>query len=100
MQVNNNGVISFSQLFSDFHPRSFPLNNSFQLIAPYWADADTRETGTVWFRETTDLDILRRAMRDVQVAFDSQINFQRLFAFIATWDRVGYHNRHTDLVSI
>ena len=100
MQVNNNGVISFSQPVLEYTPVSFPLGSGLQLISPYWADVDTRGTGTVWFRDTTNLDILRRTMRDVQMAFANQINFQPLFAFIATWDRVGYFSNHTDLVSI
>ena len=98
--MNNNGVVSFDQAVSTFTPSSFPLGSGLQLIAPYWADVDTRGTGTVWFRETTDQDILSRARRDIQMAFASQNNFQPRFAFIATWDRVGYFSSHTDLVSI
>lgn len=100
MQVNNNGLISFSKAVSNFTPSSFPLSNGLQLISPFWADVDTRETGTVWFRETNNSAVLRRARRDIQnIKFVNQISFQPLFAFIVTWDRVGYYDNHSDLVS-
>ena len=101
MQVNNNGLISFSQSVSAFTRNlfTFPLGSQ-QLIAPYWGDVDTREIGTVWFRETNDPAVIRRTMRDVQMAFSCKISFQPLFTFIATWDRVGYYRSHSDLVSI
>ena len=99
MQVNNNGVISFQTAVSQFTPDSFPLLGDLELIAPYWADVDTRGTGTVWYRETTDLLLLDRAASDVQAAFISQGSFAPTFLIIATWDRVGYFNQRTDLVS-
>ena len=114
--MNNNGVLSFETAVSTFTPESFPLSEDFigdygdygtgsgvtgniGLIAPYWADVDTRGTGTVWYRETTDLLLLARAASDIQAAFISQGSFAPTYLFIATWDRVGYFSRQTDLVS-
>ena len=99
IQVNNNGAISFQTPVSQFTPDSFPLSGDLELIAPYWADVDTRGTGTVWYRETTEQVLLDRAESDIQAAFISQGNFVPTYLFIATWDRVGYFNRRTDLVS-
>lgn len=57
LQVNNNGHISFDGPVSAYEPVPFPLNGSgfdaTQLIAPYWADADTQPGGTVWYRESS-----------------------------------------------
>ena len=36
-----------------YTPQEFPLDN-FPLIAPFWADVDTRGTGEVWYRNTTN----------------------------------------------
>ncbi len=96
MQVNNNGDISFAGPVTSFTPSSFPLDG-FSLIAPYWGDVDTRGTGTVYYRETTNSDILRRARDDIGRAFS--IRFVPTFAFIATWDRVGHYNQNTERVS-
>ena len=98
MQVNNNGIISFDGAVSSFTPESFPLQNNRALIAPYWADVDTRGTGTVYYRESQDTDLLRRARDDIFMAFSGRIRFQPVFLFIATWDRVGYFSRQTDRV--
>ena len=99
MQVNNNGVISFQRAVSQFTPDSFPLPGDLQLIAPYWADVDTRGTGTVWYRETTEQALLDRAASDIQAAFISQGSFAPTYLFIATWDHVGYFDSQTNLVS-
>jgi len=61
MQVNNNGLLSFLQGVSQFTPEAFPLAGDRKLIAPFWADVDTRGIGTVWFRITTNSSLLARA---------------------------------------
>ncbi len=92
--MNTNGVISFDAAVSTVTPQSFPLSGLF-LIAPYWADVDTiNGTGTVYYRETRDNDVLRRARNDVMTSFSRR--FLPIFVFIATWDRVG----HTDRVGM
>lgn len=93
--MNNNGLLSFGQSVPTFTPQSFPLSENLQLIAPFWADVDTRKTGTVWFRETNDTATLNRIQGDIQ----NQAEFKPKFAFIATWDGVGYYSLNSDLVS-
>ena len=99
MQVNNNGLISFQTAVSQFTPDSFPLSGDLELIALYWADVDTRGTGTVWYRETDEPLLLDRAASDIQAAFISQGSFAPTFLIIATWDHVGYFSRQIDRVS-
>ena len=107
LQVNNNGLISFSRLPSPFEHTSvpFPLRGTYvddsQVIAPFWADVDTRTRGTVSYRESTAQDDLTRAQRDIRTAFLEQVdNFSPQSVFIATWDSVGYFDRHLDKVII
>ena len=115
MQVNNNGVISFKRPFRAFRPFLFPLNEtvifaifgtnettSFQLIAPYWSDVDTRSEngGTVWYRESNAQEDITRARDDIRTAYEEarDSKFSPHSVFIATWDHVGYYNRRDDKV--
>ena len=100
LQVNNNGDISFTTPVSTFTPEAFPLSGNLQLIAPYWADVDTRGTGSVWYRETTDTQLLARARDEIRAAFINQASFNPTSLFIATWDHVGYYSRRTDKVGL
>ena len=101
LKVNNNGLLSFSIAVSTYTPRSFPLpeEDDRQLIAPYWADVDTREAGTVWFRAVNDSSLLNRIGRDVRASVDDASSFQPKSALIVTWESVGYYSAHYDLVS-
>ena len=108
MQVNNNGLISFLHPVPAFTPVPFPLVSSSvidvttataQLIAPFWADVDTRDTGTVWHRESTNQTDRDRAQREIRRAFPGQAaRFTPRLVFIATWDDIGYYDRQIDLV--
>jgi len=100
LQVNTNGIISFTNPISAYTPDSFPLGNSQELIAPYWGDVDTTGTGIIWYRETTDPDLLERADNEIRQAFPTLIRYASEFLFIATWDHVGYYNSNTDRVCV
>ena len=102
LQVNTNGAISFTTPISQFTSDPFPLNGTLQLIAAFWADVDTRGTGTVWYREVNDArsPLLAITTGLLQNAFPSQPIFTPTSLFIATWDRVGYFNRRTDKVAM
>ena len=90
--MHTDGVISFNQTVS-FTINPFPLNNhDIQLIAPFFADADTTRLGNVWFRETNDTIVLKKAEVDIDRAFPDQTSFQPQVAFITTWDGIGYHD--------
>ena len=101
MQVNNNGLISFINPVTFVSPVSLPLDNSnediFELIAPFWSDVDTRGTGTVYYRQTYSPILLAIAAYEIQTNFEE--DFVPSLLFVATWDRVGYYNERTDLVS-
>jgi hypothetical protein len=51
LYINNNGNISFSQPYFTFTAYPFP-DPTFNMIAPFWADVDTRSTngGNVWYK--------------------------------------------------
>ena len=79
--VNTNGSISFSSGISTFTPRSIN-GGSAPMIAPYWADIDTRVDGVSPESAPIYVDIDPDA--DV-VTF--------------TWADVGYYNRHADITN-
>ncbi|MCQ9375365.1 PEP-CTERM sorting domain-containing protein [Methyloversatilis sp. XJ19-13] len=45
--VNNNGNITFESALGTFTPDPFPVASQ-PMIAPYWADVDTRVAGNLW----------------------------------------------------
>lgn len=73
--INNNGNISFQTPYSEFTPNAFPTA-SFNMIAPFWGDVDTRSAngGQVWYKITPT-------------------------ALIVIWNEVGYYAFHEDLKS-
>ena len=72
LYINNNGNISFSQPYFTFTAYPFP-DPTFNMIAPFWADVDTRSTngGNVWYK----------------------VNPHSL---VVVWDQVGYFNMMED----
>jgi len=84
LYINNNGNISFQTPYITWSSNPFP-DSTFNMIAPFWADVDTRgdmdslgnligNGGNVWYKVTPT-------------------------ALIVNWNQVGYFNMHTDLVS-
>lgn len=70
--INNNGNISFGSPYGTFSSSTFP-NNYFIMIAPFWADVDTRnpESGLPYYKITDHY-------------------------MIVIWDRVGYFPDQAD----
>ena len=80
LYINNNGNVSFQKPLSTYTP--IPLNqeasqNSVDIIAPFWADVDTRNTNSsiVWYGNGT---------------------VNNTNAFGVEWVNVGYYNAHAD----
>ena len=100
-QINTNGIISFTAAVPTFTPEPFPIKDRF-LIAPFWADVDTRGTGEVYFKETTNATLLDLARKVIQRAAHQVAGLSRFkpkWLLIATWYQVGYFSSHTDRVS-
>lgn len=78
--VNNNGNVSFSGPLRAFTPKLFPISDA-AMIAPFWADVDTRD-------QTTNLPV--PFMNNVYLATPDTKTV------VVTWDSVGYFDRHND----
>ena len=74
------------------------MGGNSEIVAPFWADADNRESGNVWYRESTDSTLLTRVHSEIQAAFTLQAPFAATDLFIATWESVGYFDRKMDKV--
>ena len=75
--INNNGNVTFTSSLVAFTP--LPLQNSgTQIIAPFWADVDTRPTASGITNYTSGIFIGSRK------------------AFVVTWPEVGYYDRKTN----
>ena len=85
--------------FTENYASPLPLYNTDKIIAPYWDDVDTRGTGQIFYRQTTDLHLLDRVQRDIQAAYPLSRNVTLTNLFIATWDAVGYYDMQTDKVN-
>ena len=97
-QINDNGVISFGSRYNFATPLLLPLNDATKIIAPYWADVDIRGSGQVFYRQTTDPDLLARATTEIRAAFSNAANITITDLLIATWDNVGYFRYRSDKV--
>lgn len=94
--LNNNGCLSFSAGISSYSPVKFPL--TLDILAPLWCDVDTRaaDGGTVWYRTEQNAAALAQISSQITSHVPTAAGFQATFAFVATWDHVGYYNLKSD----
>lgn len=85
--MNTNGALSFNQSFNVQFPQPFPFS-TFRLISPYWENIETQRFGNIYYRNTTDLALLKRAQYHLQDIFPAARNFFPTYLFLATWDDV------------
>ena len=98
IQISDNGIISFNHIYGARTPYSLPLSSSHRIIAPYWADVDARGTGRIYYRQSSDPNLLARVANDIRKGFPTSENVTVTNLLIATWDAVGYYNYNSDKV--
>lgn len=59
-------------------------------MAPFWADVDNRRAGKVFYRESQEEPILKRASADVRTYFSEFPSFNATWVLIATWLQVTF----------
>lgn len=75
--VNNNGNITFGNSLAQFTPNGLATGVGFPIIAPYFADVDTRGAGS-------------------GVVNYGNATYNGHDAFVVNWPAVGYYNSQTD----
>lgn len=71
--INNNGNVTFDAALPEYTPFAFPNDLGHIIVAPFFADADTRPDGASKVH-------LRMTATEI----------------VVTWDGVGYYEQHTD----
>ena len=99
-QINENGIISFNYLYHyDVRtPLPLPLSTNDKIIAPYWADIDIRGTGKIFYRQTSDLNLLAKASHEIRRGMSQNVVVTNLV--IVTWYEVGYYFENRDKVHV
>ena len=77
---------------------SLPLSGSYRIIAPYWADVDTRRIGRIFYRQTSDPNLIAKAVGEIKRGFSMSQNVTITNLLITTWSAVGYYYRKSDKV--
>ncbi|XP_034945839.1 nidogen isoform X2 [Chelonus insularis] len=95
--VNGNGVLSFIRSMQRFFNIAFPLDDP--VIAPLYTHVDTKGSGTIFYEETDNPEILSRASGMVRASFKNAQNFMPTHVFLTTWVDVGYFNEKRDKVN-
>ncbi|XP_013884547.1 sushi, nidogen and EGF-like domain-containing protein 1 isoform X2 [Austrofundulus limnaeus] len=96
LYVNNNGLVSFLREVSQFTPVAFPIAGDRRVVAPFWADVDNRRAGRVFYRESQDRSILRRASGDVRTYFSEFPNFNATWVLVSTWHQVTFFGGNSE----
>ncbi|KAJ8300970.1 hypothetical protein KUTeg_022489 [Tegillarca granosa] len=94
--VNNNGIITFDSKLQEYKPQSFPPATESEnrpIIAPFWADVDIQRipNGSVYYRQTINATLLKRASEEIRNYFISQRLFTATWMFVVTWEDVGFY---------
>ena len=93
MYINTDGGITFKGPYTDFDAEiDFPIeDNEKPMIAVYWADAKTHLGGDIYYRQTTDQDILDLATQQIHSKSGCAYSqFTAAWAYIVTWDQIAF----------
>lgn len=83
--------MTFLEPYGAYTPQPFPLQQNFSIIAAYLSDVDTTFGGEIWYRESSDLALLRRATTEIRTVFPQQRRFNAAWMFISTWNNVTFY---------
>ncbi|KAJ1168100.1 hypothetical protein NDU88_000054 [Pleurodeles waltl] len=86
LYVGTNGLLSFLVPVSAPSPQV----GGTTVVAVFWADVDIRVAGEIYYRQSTDPNLLQNATSDINTYFPGY-DFNATWVFIATWDRVAYY---------
>ena len=89
--VNTNGAVSFGRAINQFTPTCGPMDDMSRMVAPFWADVDTRRGGDIYYRESNDPYLLELVSREVAAAFPQLWGVEIKWLFITTWLEVAYY---------
>ncbi|XP_068098422.1 uncharacterized protein [Hyperolius riggenbachi] len=98
LYVDNNGLLSFHEGISQYVPQALPQAFGNPFFAPFWSDINNQVAGDIFYRQSTDPELLSRATSDIHAYFHN-VDFTAQWAFVATWHRVAYFGSNTNKVN-
>ncbi|XP_003378491.1 putative calcium binding EGF domain protein [Trichinella spiralis] len=93
--ISKDGVIGFSPNFAESKPTAFPSGE--KVLAIFWTPSSLGDIGKVYFRETTDPQILSLAASEVQLQYNYDSSFTPSSVFIVTWENLAPPMASNDL---
>ncbi|KRZ15399.1 EGF-like domain-containing protein, partial [Trichinella zimbabwensis] len=93
--ISKDGVIGFSPNFAESKPIAFPAGE--KVLAIFWTPSSLGDIGKVYFRETTDPQILSLAASEVQLQYNYDSSFTPSSVFIVTWENLAPPMASNDL---
>lgn len=90
-----------SNIPTQFPPVKTSQTTDTSVLTAFWSDVDTRGTGTVWSRRTTnDTAALSKVSKLAEANFKNitSCNFVAKDIVVVTWDHVGYFKNKADKV--
>lgn len=91
-------MLSFNAPIWQWTPQRLPIVSNNPFLGVFWADVDNRVAGDIYYRNSTDPELMTRATSDIRTYFQ-HTNFTAGWAFVATWDRVAFYGSSGDKVS-
>ena len=91
--INNNGNLSFESNISQYTPNAFP-GAPFPMIAPYWADVDTRTTAECASADYPSGEGYSAGATCSEPASNAVWWSLTPGQLVVTWDKVGYYQCH------
>jgi hypothetical protein len=94
LYFNNNGDLTFSSPYSGFTPSLFTQASSIPMVAPWFADVDTRGAASdsparlLWYRVSTQASDVQLAKAELSLPDSVVVNY----VVVATWNKVGYYS--------
>ncbi|KRY78222.1 EGF-like domain-containing protein [Trichinella pseudospiralis] len=93
--ISKDGAIGFSPNFAESKPIAFPAGE--KVLAIFWTPSSLGDIGKVYFRETTDPQILSLAASEVQLQYNYDSSFAPSSVFIVTWENLAPPMASNDL---
>lgn len=99
LHVNNNGNVTFGRGMDTFTPFALSTGSTLPIIAPFFADVDTRRVAVRDFGGYTPpaVGYASFASYGAGSAFSSLFGNRNVFS--VTWSDVGYYREHTNLTN-
>ncbi|XP_068098424.1 uncharacterized protein [Hyperolius riggenbachi] len=98
LYVNNNGLLSLQSHIGQYTPQPLPVSLGNPFLAVFWADINNQVAGDIYYRQSTDPDLLHQVSSDIRTHFHKE-DFTAQWAFVATWHRVAYYGSKTNKVN-